>query len=345
MGLLKNRPSKQGKKGVPVWFMRQAGRYHSHYQNIKKDSNFMEMCKNPDLACEITMGPINDFDFDAAILFSDLLFPLERLGLGLSYESGPPTLEHHLHAPKDLEKLHTQKNVTYDFQGQACASIRKALPKSKDLLGFTGAPFTLYAYACEGAHSGGLINAKQGLHSGLYDRFLALIEAEIIDQLSIQAASGSDGLCLFDTAAGELSLDDYTQFVIPSIKRVTQALKKKFPSTSIIYYSKLTHLNYLQRLECPAIDVLGVDWRVDLKEALSTLGKDYTIQGNLDPAHLFLPWPLLQQKLETIFKHASDSKYGPDKWIMGLGHGVMQNTPEENVKNAVRFIHDNFLYR
>ncbi|MBI2520996.1 MAG: uroporphyrinogen decarboxylase [Bdellovibrio sp.] len=345
MGLFQNRPTVQGKKVVPVWFMRQAGRYHSHYQNIKKDSNFMQMCKDPNLACEITMGPIMDFDFDAAILFSDLLFPLERLGMGLSYESGPPTLEHHLHGPDDLKKLHTQKNFTYDFQGEATKNIRKALPPSKDLLGFTGAPFTLYAYACEGAHSGGLIHAKQGLYSGLYERFLELIEAEIIEQLSIQAAAGADALCLFDTAAGELTLDDYQRFSIPSIRRVAQALKKKFPSTRIIYYSKQTHLNYLQLIESKDIDVLGIDWRVNLRDALSLLGKDYYIQGNLDPAYLFLPWPILQQKLEGIFKLAIESKCGADKWIMGLGHGVMQKTPESNVKNAVKYIHENFLYR
>ncbi|HAZ12693.1 MAG: hypothetical protein A2X86_11150 [Bdellovibrionales bacterium GWA2_49_15] len=345
MGLFQNRPTVQGKKGVPVWFMRQAGRYHSHYQGIKQHSNFMEMCKNPDLACEITMGPINDFDFDAAILFSDLLFPLERLGMGLSYESGPPTLVHHLHAPKDLEKLHFQKSFNYDFQGQATKNIRKALPASKDLLGFTGAPFTLYAYACEGAHSGGLINAKQGLYSGLYDRFLELIEPEIIEQLSVQATAGADAVCLFDTAAGELTLDDFKRFGIPSIRRIAQALKKKHPATRIIYYSKQTHLDYLQLIECSAIDVLGVDWRVNLRDALSLLGKDYYIQGNLDPAYLFLPWPLLQEKLVDIFKYAVESKCGADKWIMGLGHGVMQRTPESNVRDAVKFIHENFLYR
>ncbi len=345
MGLFTNRPTLQGKKGVPVWFMRQAGRYHSHYQNIKKDSNFMEMCKNPNLACEITMGPIKDFDFDAAILFSDLLFPLERLSMGLSYESGPPTLAHHLHTPKDLEKLHKQNSFTYDFQGQATSSIRKVLNSNKDLLGFTGAPFTLYAYACEGAHSGGLVNAKQGLYSGLYERFLNLIEPEIIEQLSVQAAAGADALCLFDTAAGELTLDDFQKFVIPSIRRVAQSLKKKFATTPIIYYSKQTHLNYLQMIECSYIDVLGIDWRVNLRDALSLLGKDYYLQGNLDPAYLFLPWPLLQQKLEDIFKQALDNKWGADKWIMGLGHGVLQKTPEQNIKKAVTFIHENFLYR
>ena len=142
----------EGKTKVPVWFMRQAGRYHNHYQGIKKNSDFMTMCKNPELAAEITMGPIDDFNFDAAILFSDLLFPLEQLNMGLSYHSGPPTLEWNM---KDLESLNKLKVLEpsekfYRFQADALRLLKEKLPHPKTLLGFVGAPFTLYTYACEG---------------------------------------------------------------------------------------------------------------------------------------------------------------------------------------------------
>ena len=154
MGLFENRKSKEhkGDQGVPVWFMRQAGRYHAHYQGIRKDRNFMDMCKNPELACEITMGPIRDFGFDAAILFSDLLFPLEYLGMGLSYDSGPPTLERTYEEVSNLSKWQRKGEATdfFSFQGEAVKLLRKELPKEKNLLGFVGAPFTLYTYAVEG---------------------------------------------------------------------------------------------------------------------------------------------------------------------------------------------------
>jgi uroporphyrinogen decarboxylase len=141
-----NQIQKIQQKVPPVWFMRQAGRYHSHYQGIKKNSDFMTMCKNPELACEVTLGPIQDFGFNAAILFSDLLFPLEQLGMGLSYHSGPPTLEWHLEKVEDVQKLKVVSpgKEFYKFQGDACKLLRERLPKDVTLLGFVGAPFTLY---------------------------------------------------------------------------------------------------------------------------------------------------------------------------------------------------------
>jgi len=163
MGLFNDRlKNADGTTQVPVWFMRQAGRYHSHYQSIKKDSDFMTMCKNPKLACEITMGPIRDFNFDAAILFSDLLFPLEQLGLGLTYNPGP-LLEFKLETPADLKKLKLiqESSAYYSFQKDATKLLRAELPATKSLLGFVGAPWTLYTYAVEGSHSGNLTSSKK----------------------------------------------------------------------------------------------------------------------------------------------------------------------------------------
>lgn len=347
MGLFNNRKKINGKTAVPVWFMRQAGRYHQHYQNIKSNSDFMNMCKNPNLATEVTMGPIQDFGFDAAILFSDLLFPLEKMGLGLSYESGPPTLKIHLNTPKDFSNLAMLKSPPeqfYGFQGEACRLLRSRLPGDKDLLGFTGAPFTLYTYACEGSHSGNLIVAKQGLINGLFQSFLEIIESEIINQLSIQATNGADGLCLFDTAAGELSVRDFKNYIVPSLNRIAKTLKTKFPQKKIIYYSKFTHLAHLQTIECDHIDVLGVDWRHDIKEAINSLGAQYILQGNLDPSYLFYPYEHLQERAKELYQAVKDSKHGPDRWIMGLGHGVLPKTPEENVRQLVRYIQGNFIY-
>ena len=158
---------------VPVWFMRQAGRYHKHYQAIRKDREFMKMCKSPELACEITLGPIEDFKFDAAILFSDLLFPLEHLGMGLNYLQGPPKLAFHVEDEENLKKIGPIGDATnfYKFQADALSLLKNQLPKGTSLLGFVGAPFTLFSYAACGAHAGALLPAKSALYDGRFESF------------------------------------------------------------------------------------------------------------------------------------------------------------------------------
>lgn len=330
---------------IPVWFMRQAGRYHAHYQNIKKDSDFMTMCKDANLACEITMGPINEFGFDAAILFSDLLFPLEQLGLGLSYLSGPPTLELKLSSLDDIKKCKLQDKAEnfYQFQQDALIKLKEKLPADKDLLGFVGAPFTLYSYAVEGKHSGNLISSKQGFYDGRFQAFMELLIPNLVENMKIQAAGGADIVCLFDTAAGELDFHHYKNFCVPMIKLVTKEFKQAYPDKKIIYYSKLTHMNYLQCIEDDNIDVLGIDWRFSLKDALKTLGNDYFIQGNIDPSLLHLPWNDLEKAWARLWQDISGSNNLPlNKWIAGLGHGVLPLTPESNVLKSVQYIHQNF---
>jgi uroporphyrinogen decarboxylase len=346
MGLFENRTkSSNGKTQVPVWFMRQAGRYHSHYQGIKSQSNFMSMCKTPELACEVTMGPMQDFQFDAAILFSDLLFPLEQLGMGLVYNPGP-ILGKNLKTVMDCEGLVAQTKASefYRFQGDALALLKKSLSSDKTLLGFTGAPFTLYAYAVEGSHAGSLIDSKKGFHDGRWQLFLERLMPEVLGQMRVQAENGADAICLFDTAAGELDLSDFKEFLLPALKSVTSQFKKSFPNTKIVYYSKLTNLDYLHAIEDKNIDVLGIDWRQPLATVLKELGNDYYIQGNLDPSHLHLPWNILEKKILALRDEVFNSGVNPAKWIMGLGHGVLQHTPEENVRKAVATIHERFVY-
>lgn len=346
MGLFESRPQKNQRTAVPVWYMRQAGRYHSHYQNIKAKSDFMSMCKTPELACEITMGPIDDFKFDAAILFSDLLFPLEQLNLGLSYKDGPPKLGLLLKSHAEFSQVRAIESAEnfYLFQKKALQLLKERLPLDKTLLGFVGAPFTLYSYALQGSHSGDLTPAKLGLYDGRFEKFMDLLLPQLIENMCIQAEGGADALCLFDTAVGELTFDDFTRFSLPYLKKVTKAFKQRYPQKKVVYYSKLTHLNYLQAIEDDNIDVLGVDWRMDLAMALKTLGKDYYIQGNIDPSHLHLPWKQLEGNLEKKWRDISDGAAPINKWICGLGHGVLQFTPEENVRKSVQYIHDHYLY-
>jgi uroporphyrinogen decarboxylase len=340
-----NRIVEDGKTRVPVWFMRQAGRYHDHYQNLKKSHDFMTLCKNPKLACEVTMGPIDEFDFDAAILFSDLLFPLEQMGTGLVYNPGPK-LDKTLSKIEDLQNLkltgHTQDY--YKFQKDACIELKKTLPTSKTLLGFVGAPFTLYAYAVEGAHAGSLVSSKTGLYDGRFESFSEILLPNVLGEMIMQAEGGADAMCIFDTAVGELTVKDFKNIVLPKVKWLTSEFKKLYPHKKIIYYSKNTHLNHLREIQDSNIDVLGVDWRHDIGAVLNEFGKDYYIQGNFDPCWLHLPWSECEENLKQFFQQIVDQKAPLDKWICGLGHGVLQHTPMENVRKSVQFIHNNFRY-
>jgi uroporphyrinogen decarboxylase len=343
--IFENRIEVDGKTRVPVWFMRQAGRYHDHYQNLKKTNTFMEMCKQPALADEVTMGPINEFDFDAAILFSDLLFPLEQLGLGLEYSPGPK-LEKHLKTLQDVDNLKLVSSASdfYNFQGEACKAIRKSLPDTKSLLGFVGAPFTLFAYAVEGSHAGSLVSSKTGLYDGRFERFCELLLPNVLEEMKIQAAGGADAICIFDTAVGELTLKDFKNLSLPKLKWLTKNFKQAYPDKKIIYYSRNTHLDYLHAIDDKNIDVLGVDWRNDLSRVINELGGDYYIQGNFDPSWLHLPWEMVKENLDEFYEALLKNNCDQSRWICGLGHGVLQHTPQENVKNTIDYIHQNFRY-
>lgn len=343
--IFENRKVTDGKTNVPVWFMRQAGRYHDHYQILKKSHDFMTLCKNPELACEVTMGPIDDFKFDAAILFSDLLFPLEELGTGLVYNPGPK-LDLKIENLEDLKRLKLDNFDPnyYKFQADACTLLKKTLPTDKTLLGFVGAPFTLYAYAVEGAHAGALLSSKKGLYDGRFEQFCEVLLPNVLKEMITQAEGGADAMCIFDTAVGECTVKDYKNIVLPKIKWLTKEFKKQYPDKKVIYYSRNTHVGHLNEIQDDNIDVLGVDWRHDIADILNTFGKDYYIQGNFDPCWLHLEWKDLEQNLKTFYQNICDKNAPQDRWIMGLGHGVLQHTPQDNVRNTIKYIHENFRY-
>ena len=343
--IFENRITQDQKTRVPVWFMRQAGRYHDHYQNLKKTHDFMSLCKTPELACEVTMGPINEFDFDAAILFSDLLFPLEQMGTGLIYNPGPK-LDKTLTQLSDLKalKLTGHSPSYYQFQKDACIHLKKALPQSKTLLGFVGAPFTLYAYAVEGSHAGSLVSSKTGLYDGRFEKFTEVLLPNVLGEMKMQAEGGADAMCIFDTAVGECTVKDFKNIILPKIKWLTAEFKKCYPNKKIIYYSRNTHLSHLREIEDDNIDVLGVDWRHDVGSLLNEFGNDYYIQGNFDPCWLHLPWQECQDNLAFFYRDIISQNPPLNRWICGLGHGVLQHTPMENVKKSIEYIHNNFLY-
>ncbi|MBF0363278.1 MAG: hypothetical protein HQK49_19805 [Oligoflexia bacterium] len=366
MGLFENRRTSEVKgclkTHLPIWFMRQAGRYHSHYQKIKQNRNFIEMCKDPEIAAQITLGPVLEFDLDAAILFSDILFPLDYMGLGLQYDDQRgPTFKKRIESVDDLKKCSNINNIKtnyFSFQGDALKIIKRTLSPDTTLIGFVGAPFTLYAYALEESLNKGrdLLEAKRGLYDGRYLHFNSLILPILEQNILTQIEAGADAIALFDTASGYLNFFDYKNFLVPPLVKLLSNIKNLKKDIKIIYYSKYTTEDQLQELvnsKFIDIDVLAVDFRFDLVNIFKRFNNNINnikyIQGNIDPFWVLLDWPTLRSKIDELYDHlVSHNKHSNnipfDRWIFGLGHGVLKETPEENIKRLVQYVQEKFSY-
>lgn len=329
----------RGNRGrPPVWFMRQAGRYHSHYQEIKRRHRFVDLCKDPDLSCEVTLGPVNEFGFDAAILFSDLLFPLEVMGQGLDYNPGPE-LAWRLREPADLGRLRSGVELAdgLRFQGEALRRIRAALPADKGLLGFVGGPVTLFVYAVEGSHQGDLSSAISGFEDGRFEGFCERLIELLAENMADQARSGADTVAVLDTCAGDIPRDLFERHGIPALERLLRAFHGRCPGVPVTYYSRHTGPDHWRRLVELPIACFGVDWHHPMPRVLEQLGGRGAVQGNVDPEWLLLAPGELDARLRRFFTEMSsvpaDLRAG---WICGLGHGVLQQTPEKNVHLFLR---------
>jgi uroporphyrinogen decarboxylase len=317
----------------PVWFMRQAGRYHSHYQMLKRYADFIKLCKDPQWAAETAMGPIHDFNFDAAILFSDLLFPLEAMGMGLKYDPGPK-LDFHLRTPADLQRLvgGADKASFMQFQADAMRLTRQRLRADKALLGFVGGPFTLYVYAAAGSHENAH-EALGGFDDGRYEGFNERLLDLLAHNMLLQSQGWADCIAVLDTAAGEIDVDTFGRKVVPVLADLLKRFRALDPVTPILYYSRGTGPAHWDKLEGLPIAGLGIDWNHDIAEVLDRYADRWAIQGNIDPEWLRdLPGDELERRLREIFAKVkalpAEKRRG---WICGLGHGVLQKTPEENV--------------
>lgn len=329
----------------PVWMMRQAGRYHRHYQKLRKEHGFMELCKNPKLAAEVALGPIEDFDFDVSILFSDLLFPLEALGMGLDYDLGPPRLGFSL-APDSLKKLRSLEQAIegVQFQGDAVQETRKLLPDHKSLIGFVGGPWTLLGYAVDGSHSGGLSKTKSlapALLPAFFEKLVPLLKANI----QIQLQAGAEAVLILDTAAGELAPTQWREWVLPSLQELSQAHPKK-----VGYYMRGAtpeHWSILHEERIRGTLLLsgvGFDAGISLEAQLmrnwtaphSPLG---FIQGNFHQEKMTLDPSVFQADLEEWLKPLLKLKPADRRgWVCGIGHGLTPQAREENVRNFVQTI-------
>lgn len=323
----------------PVWFMRQAGRYHQHYQALREKHGFVELCKVPELAAETAMGPIRDFDFDAAILFSDILFPLEALGMGLKYDPAPQ-LEFQL-TEESFSRLKNWSDAcpALAFQGNAMAATRAVLPKDKSLIGFVGGPWTLFVYAVEGSHKGSLIKSKQLLPS-LFPRFAENLLPLLAYTIGRQLDNGAEVVMIFDTAAGELSPEFYSRYAVPFLA----ALARLYPGKLGYYGKHMSEAHYAAIVQSNApFAGIGVDHRHQLAKMLPLHQRGF-LQGNFDQSLLHLDGKNFELAAQAYLRTFQDvSAKGRAGWVAGLGHGVLPGTPEKNVKRFVEMVREAFL--
>jgi uroporphyrinogen decarboxylase len=320
----------------PVWMMRQAGRYHAHYQSLKRYVDFLTLCRDPQFAAETALGPVHDFNFDAAILFSDLLFPLEAMGMGLTYAPGP-RLSFHLRTASDLARLTggEDKASGLRFQSEAMKLTRARLRPDKGLLGFVGGPFTLYVYAAAGSHE----NAREalpGLQDGRYDGFNERLLDLLARNMADQAAAGADTIAVLDTAAGEVGAEVFSSRIVPVLDELLARFRKLDPRTPVTYYSRGTGPTQWRSLESLPIACLGIDWRHDLARVLDEFTDRWCIQGNVDPDWLLLPTAEMEERIRGVFAGVLALPVARRAaWVCGLGHGILQKTPEANVRRFV----------
>lgn len=321
----------------PIWMMRQAGRYHKHYQNLRAKYSFGELCKIPEVAAEVALGPVIDFDFDLAILFSDLLFPLEGLGMGLEYTEKGPVLGFQLNKDNFSKLKNSEDAIEFmKFQKNAVKYTRELIPKNKSLIGFVGGSWTLFTYATQNKHDGSLTFSK--IEIELRNKFLPLIEKVLISNIQFQLEAGAEVVMILDTAAGELSPRLFKEIILPFLNHVSKIYPNK-----IGYYTKnSTEEQILTILEQTNIKGIGFDHRLNLKNILEKNKKGF-IQGNFDQSLLFLEEADFRKELKSFISEIKelDSK-NRIGWVSGLGHGILPKTPEKNVKLFVDILREEF---
>ncbi|MEE8575238.1 MAG: uroporphyrinogen decarboxylase [Thermodesulfobacteriota bacterium] len=321
---------------TPVWLMRQAGRYMKEYMAIKEKHSFLEMCRTPELAAEVTMQPINAFELDAAIIFADILLPLQGMGINLEFAKNMgPVIDNPVRTRADIDAIRViEPTEDVPYMLEAIKLVKKELNGKIPLIGFAGAPFTLASYIIEGSGSKNYLHAK-GLMLGDPEGWHILMGkiAELTGKyLNAQIDAGADVVQIFDSWAGCLGPDDYREFALPYTKKVIDAVDGRVP---VINFSTNTG-TYLSTLKEAGGDIIGLDWKVRLDEAWAELGDDVGVQGNLDPVTLFGPTDVMKRRVADILDRAG----GKPGHIFNLGHGIILGTPVDNVRALVDMVHE-----
>jgi uroporphyrinogen decarboxylase len=321
---------------TPVWFLRQAGRYMPEYQAVRRHHSLLEICKQPELAAEVTITAAEKLDVDAAIIFADLLLPFEAMGLPFEFLAGEgPVVHHPVRTAADVDALRTDRAADLGFVGEALAKVAEHFRDRLGLIGFCGAPFTLASYMIEGGGSRNWVETKSLMYRdpGIWHALLAKLVTVLVTYCAQQVEGGADVVQIFDSWAGSLSPADYREFVMPvttELVRQVQAL-----GVPVIYFGVDT-ASLLPAMRETGADVIGLDWRVPLDEGWGALGYSCAVQGNLDPITLFAPPELLERRVHEVLEQAG----GRPGHIFNLGHGIVPGTPVENVQRVVRSVRD-----
>ena len=315
--------------------MRQAGRYMSEYRALRERYSLLELCRTPDLATEVTLQPIRRIDVDAAILFSDLLLPLEPMGVRFDFIRGEgPAIEQPLESEADLARVRRfDPRDALGYVLDAIRQVKRELAGKLPLIGFAGAPFTLASYAIEGGHSTTFARTKALMYGApaAWHRFCDLLADTIGDYLVAQIDAGVDAVQVFDSWVGTLNAADYREFALPHSKRIFDAIAGRVPA---IHFGTGTATMF-QELREAGGDVIGVDWRVPIDEAWEDIGFDRAVQGNLDPTLLLGPPRRMLDRAEDILNRVA----GRAGHIFNLGHGILPSTPVENVQMLAQYVH------
>ncbi len=320
---------------TPVWFMRQAGRYMAEYRALRERHSLLEICRQPDLATEVTLQPVRRIDVDAAILFSDLLLPLEPMGLPFDFIKGEgPQIERPIAGEADIDRLKVfEPREALSHVLDAIGQIQRELDGRVPLIGFAGAPFTLASYAIEGGHSNNFAKTKALMygHPDAWHRLCEKLADVVADYAVAQIEAGVDAFQVFDSWVGTLNRDDYREFALPHTRRIFDAIGERVPT---IHFGTGT-ATILEDLRDAGGDVIGVDWRSPMDEAWERIGYDHGVQGNLDPTLLLGPTPRMFQQTDDILQRVG----GRPGHVFNLGHGILPSTPLEHVQMLAQYVH------
>jgi uroporphyrinogen decarboxylase len=320
----------------PVWFMRQAGRYLKQYREIRARHGILEICKRPDLAAQVTLQPVEILDVDAAIIFADLLLPIEPMGLKLTFAAGEgPVIENPIRTSSDIDNLSISNTDDLGYVGEAIQLVARALSGRVPLIGFTGAPFTMASYMIEGGSSRHFLRTKQMMYRDetLWRRLMG----KLVDVLGsfgvLQVASGARIIQVFDSWVGALGPDDYVRYVAPYSRALIERIRAA--GVPVIHFGTGA-AGFFKELHAAGGDVMGVDWRINIDQAWLDISYRSAVQGNLDPAALFAPIPEIRTRVHELLKRTG-TRPGH---IFNLGHGILPETPVEHVKACVEIVRE-----
>jgi len=321
---------------TPVWFMRQAGRYMPEYRAIRKQYSLLEICKKPALAAEVTITAAERLGVDAAIIFADLLLPLEVMGLPFHFSAGEgPVVEAPLRDAQHIAALRIDRAGDLGYVSEAISLVSRHFHDRLPVIGFCGGPFTLASYMIEGSGSRSYVNTKKMMYlePAAWKELMRKLVTVLTEYVGQQMLAGADVIQVFDSWVGCLSVEDYRRYVLPPTTELIAGIKRS--GSPVINFGTDT-ATLLTSMKQTGADVIGLDWRIPLDEGWRNLNFQGAVQGNLDPVLLFAGWPEVRARAEQILRQAA----GRPGHIFNLGHGILPETPVKNVRALADFVHE-----